>query len=132
MWERDIEQNSEQEEISKDSADSDSEEVTGGEVHVSSLSEDSFIAVHGRKRARCARPAFLLTQAPPPDVCLVSSDSSSSVATGVGQAVRRSRRREAVNVLEDSSDEDEFVAPLIRLKKGASREEGLERERVSR
>ena len=132
VQERDIEQNSEQEEISKDSADSDSEEVTGGEVHVSSLSEDSFIAVHGRRRARCARPAFLLTQAPPPDVCLVSSDSSSSVATGVGQAVRRSRRREAVTVLEDSSDEDEFVAPLRRLKKGGSRDEGLERERASR
>lgn len=83
---------------------------------MSSYSEDSLIVVQG-KRARCARPDFLLTQAPPPhpDVCVISPDSNNSEEEGKWQEEKKIRW--TVGRVDGSSDEDEFVAPLRRVTK---------------
>ena len=107
----------------------------------SSYSEDSVIGVCGR-RARCARPDFLLTQAPPSqappsqapptqappthstshsevcilsshsDVCVISSDSEGSEEEEKRSNGKKVGKRVRVD---NSSDEDEFVAPLRRV-----------------
>ena len=115
----------------------------------SSMLEDSFVAVHGR-RARNARPSFLLTQTQrqetPASVGSSGSGSSESAErSGVrekGGGVRergrgggggggrggmaeegggrRRRRREVESVIEimDSSSDEEFVAPIKRVRRG--------------